>query len=130
VNPSRPLPTIAVFPSFLSQSCRNQLRFGAELQPSIQELVQGLLRRVQVAAPVSLAQQLVQMSLSVPQTAVDGLIQIFPLLGFGIAAIVYTYEPGSGAAVYDLTNFRAIEIPQLTRGTRVADEQEPLSCSG
>ena len=49
------------------------------------------------------------MSLIVPQTAVDGLIQVFALLGFGIAAIVHTHEPGTGAAPYDLTDFRAIE---------------------
>jgi hypothetical protein len=45
--------------------------------------------------PVSLAQHPAQMSLSVPQTAVVSLIQVFPLLGFGIAAVVHTHEPGT-----------------------------------
>jgi hypothetical protein len=45
------------------------------------------------------------MSLSIPQTAVDGLIQVFPLLGFGIAAVVHTYKPDMGPAPYDLTDF-------------------------
>jgi hypothetical protein len=45
------------------------------------------------------------MSLRVPQTAVDCLIQVFSLFGFGIAAIINTYEPSTGAASDDLTNF-------------------------
>ena len=44
------------------------------------------------------------MSLSVPQTAVDGLIQVFSLPGFRIACSVHAYESYTGAP-YNLTNF-------------------------
>ena len=50
------------------------------------------------------------------------LIQVFPLLGFGIAAIVHTYEPETGPAPYDLTNFSCHESTsgdaRHTSGTR------------
>jgi hypothetical protein len=77
--------------------------FGAKLGTAAQELIEAPLRRVQIAAPVSFTEHFVQTS--VPQTAVHGLIQGFPILGFGIAAIVHTYEPDAGPAPYDLANF-------------------------
>ena len=49
----------------------------------------SLLRRVQIATPVSLAEHLVQMSLSVPQTAVHGLSKYFRFLVSG-SRPVYT----------------------------------------
>lgn len=51
--------------------------------PAIEELMEGLLRRVRIAAQVSFTEHLIQMSLSVPQTAVDGLIQISAFLVSG-----------------------------------------------
>ena len=59
----------------------------------MEEVIQGLLRR---APPVSSPEHLVQISLSVTQTAVDGLIQVLPLLGFGSTATVNTHELGTG----------------------------------
>ena len=47
---------------------------------------------------------------------------VSPLLGFGIAAIVHTYEPDSGPLPYDLTDFSCHENIFADRGTRVAHE--------
>lgn len=38
-------------------------------------------------------------------SAVDGLVQVIPFLGFGIAAVVHTHQPGAAAASDNLTDF-------------------------
>ena len=60
---------------------------------------------MQIAAPVSLTEQFVETSPSIPQSAMDGLIQIFSLLRFAFPALVHAYKPSTGAAPDDLTNF-------------------------
>jgi hypothetical protein len=42
---------------------------------------------------------------SVPQTIVDGRVQVFPFLGFGIVAVIYTYEPRAPSTPEDLPDF-------------------------
>jgi len=72
-------------------------RLGANLKPSIQVLIQCLLRRVPAVIP--LAEQFVEMSLSVPQSAVDGLVQVLSLLVLRIAAVVHARQPGVAGRV-------------------------------
>ncbi len=82
------------------------LGFGADLKPAIQEsILERLLRRIQIPAAVSFAQHQVQMSLSIPESAVDSLVHVLALFHFRIAAVVRTYEPGTSAAPCDLTEF-------------------------
>jgi hypothetical protein len=64
-----------------------------------------LLGRVEIPAAISLAEHLVEMSLSVPQSAANGVVQVISFLGFGIAAVVHTHQPSVGTASNDLTDF-------------------------
>ena len=43
----------------IAKALRAQPRFGGELQPPIEEVIPGLLRRVQIAPPVSFPEHLV-----------------------------------------------------------------------
>ena len=54
---------------------------------------------------ISLAEHFVEMSLSVPRPAADGLVQILSLLGFRIAAAVNAPQPSVATASDDLTDF-------------------------
>jgi len=49
-------------------------------------LLACLLRRVEISPAVSFGEHFVEMSLSIPQSAVDGLVQILSLLSFEVAA--------------------------------------------
>jgi hypothetical protein len=108
----------------------SQSRFGAQFQPSIEIVIQGLLRRVQIAASVSLTDHIVQMSLSVPKTTAHGLVQVFPLLGFGIAAVVHTPRAANVRRAVPSDRLFVPQTPPLMRGTRVAHERELFSSSG
>jgi hypothetical protein len=92
-------------PFVVLKALRAQSRLGAELEPAIQVLIQCLLRRVEIPAAISFAEHFVEMSLSVPQSAVDGLAQVVSPLGFGIAAIVYAHQPSAATASDDLPDF-------------------------
>jgi hypothetical protein len=45
------------------------------------------------------------MSLGVPQSAVDRLVQVLSLLGFGILAVVYTHQPRAPSTPDELPDF-------------------------
>jgi len=68
-------------------------------------LVERLLRRIELSPEVSLTEHLVEMSLRIPQSAVDGLVQILSPLGFGVAAAVYAHQPSTSFASDDLADF-------------------------
>lgn len=53
-------------PFIVLKALRTQPRLGANLEPAIEVLIQYLLRRVQISALISLAEHLVEMSLSFP----------------------------------------------------------------
>lgn len=119
-------------PFVVLKALRAQPRLGADLKPAIQVLIQCLLRRVQIPAPIALAEHFVEMRLSVPQSAVDGVVQVIPFLGFEIAAVVYAYQPSAGTASDDLTDFSchrdsSAEV-RHTNGTRSNATQ--LTCWG
>jgi len=46
---------------------------------------------------ISLTQHLFEMNLSVPPSAVDGLVQVISFSGFGIAAVVNAHQPSVAA---------------------------------
>jgi hypothetical protein len=64
-----------------------------------------LLRRIEIPTAISLAEHFVEMSLSVPQSTVDGLVQVLSLLSFRIAAVECANQPSMVTASDDLTDF-------------------------
>jgi hypothetical protein len=80
-------------PFVVSKTLRAQPRFGANLKPVIQELIQCLFRRLQIPAMIALTEHFVEISLSVPQPAMDGLVQVASILGFGVTTVVHAHKP-------------------------------------
>lgn len=56
-------------------------------------------------AAVSLAEHLVEMSLGLPQSAVDGLVQVLSFLGFGIMAVIYPHQLRAPSTPNNLPDF-------------------------
>jgi hypothetical protein len=61
-------------------------------------------RRIELSPAVSLTEHFVELSLRIPESAVDSLVQILSHLGFGVEAAVNAHQPRANAASDDLAD--------------------------
>ena len=91
-----------------------------KVQASVPVLIERLFRRVELLTTVSLAEHFVEMSLSIPESAVDGLVYIRSPLRCRVAAGVHSHQPGRTAASDDLADFSCHRAPPAVRGKQMA----------
>jgi hypothetical protein len=102
--------------------------FAQSSSQESQVLIERSLRRVEILAAVSLPEHFVEMSLCIPQSAVDGLIQILSLLGFEVAAAIYSHQPSTRPRRMIWPTFRAIETPPPVRSEKLAHGVSVTTC--
>ena len=86
------------------EALRAQPEQGADVEPVIEILTEGLPGRANAAAEVPLCEHAVEVYLRGPQPAVDEFANVLAPPGFGVATDVDADQPSAGSTANDLTN--------------------------